>query len=597
MSIAILMQVHEEVRRLAIAGSAVAGGDFRLKKLVAPLEQAGTKAPVFARVAQATQAVVECNEKTASSALLDLAALTNAILYTQGETGLAGDLNTLETIDLGGHETQTSARVLKPLLDALGSTGSGRLELVRDAVERGAFRDLRLVQPALNALDDPYPEIAELIAQKVLPAYGRAIVPHLQSTLDFKGRAGHVHRIRLLHKLDPEGSRDLIRRALDEGSKEIRVVAIESLGTTGSDLAHLLEHAKAKAKDVRAAALRALSAAAASAAEAIAMVKKAVEGADIELVVDQLKKSTVPEIRDFVLAQADRQLTGTLATKDPKEQGPAITRLRYLVLSLEGRTDASAEDYLLKCFASVPALAKMKSTPSGQDFNELLAYVMARGTPTTRHRLVAAHKSLTGGMLPPALEAARQTMTPANFYNEFHSMLAGLTRKKGAEYERAEALAGKLTSRRDWRYHRSWVDGLDDNPDDKDARPELDPRWLDAAVGADAVNLVCQLARPGHPKTNQFLSAQLEDTKPHEQHLVLETMVRIGHPDAADAIINSLKKQAKASHYGYYGYWYGRMIADLPKNAAPKFEALMPTLPDKMVDQLMESVLALKNKE
>jgi hypothetical protein len=239
----------------------------------------------------------------------------------------------------------------------------------------------------------------------------------------------------------------------------------------------------------------------------------------------------------------------------------------------------------------------MKSAPSGQDFNELLAYVMARGTPTTRHRLVAAHKSLTGGMLPPALDAARQTMTPADFYNEFHSMLAGLTRKKGAEHERAEALTGALTSRRDWRYHRSWVESLDDNPDDKDTRPELDPRWLDAAVGADAVNLVCQLARPGHSKTNKFLSAQLEDTKPHEQHLVLETMVRIGHPDAADAIINSLKKQAKASHYGYYGYWYGRMIADLPKSEAPKFEALMPTLPDKMVDQLMESVLALKNKE
>lgn len=86
MSIAILVQVQEEVRRLAIAGSAVAPGDFRLKKLVGPLEQAGAKAPVFARVAQAAQAVVESNDKTASAALLDLATLVHAILYTQGET-------------------------------------------------------------------------------------------------------------------------------------------------------------------------------------------------------------------------------------------------------------------------------------------------------------------------------------------------------------------------------------------------------------------------------------------------------------------------------------------------------------------------------
>ena len=44
-------------RRLAIAGSAVAPGDFRLKKLVQPLEKSGEKAPVFARVGQAVQAV------------------------------------------------------------------------------------------------------------------------------------------------------------------------------------------------------------------------------------------------------------------------------------------------------------------------------------------------------------------------------------------------------------------------------------------------------------------------------------------------------------------------------------------------------------
>ena len=38
------------------------------------------------------------------------------------------------------------------------------------------------------------------------------------------------------------------------------------------------------------------------------------------------------------------------------------------------------------------------------------------------------------------------------------------------------------------------------------------------------------------------------------------------------------------------------MIAELPNSAFPKFEALLPELPDKMVDQLMESVMALKEK-
>ena len=70
MSIAVLTQVYDEVRRLAIAGSVVAPGDFRLKKLIAPLEQAGAKAPVFAKAAQAVKSLVECNEQSSALALL-----------------------------------------------------------------------------------------------------------------------------------------------------------------------------------------------------------------------------------------------------------------------------------------------------------------------------------------------------------------------------------------------------------------------------------------------------------------------------------------------------------------------------------------------
>ena len=71
---------------------------------------------------------------------------------------------------------------------------------------------------------------------------------------------------------------------------------------------------------------------------------------------------------------------------------------------------------------------------------------------------------------------------------------------------------------------------------------------------------------------------------------------RIPQSDATEAMIAALKKQAAETHFHYFGYWYGPMIADLPRSALPKIEALLPTLPDKMVDQLIEPVLALKNK-
>src|SRR5207244_5472733 len=102
------------------------------------------------------------------------------------------ELTPIKTVELGRFKTQASARVLKPLQEALTTTGSGRLEIIRDAYERGTFHDLRLIAPALAALDDPYPEIGDLVANKVLPLYGQAIFPELQATFDPKGRAGHV---------------------------------------------------------------------------------------------------------------------------------------------------------------------------------------------------------------------------------------------------------------------------------------------------------------------------------------------------------------------------------------------------------------------
>lgn len=599
MSIALLVQVYDETRRLAIAGAAVASGDFRLKKLIGPLGQAGAKAPVFARVAQAVQAIVQGDEKTASASLLDLATLVNAILQTQGETGITGELKPIETTDLGAPHTQSTARVLKPLFTALQTTGSGRIELIRDAVERGTFKDLRMVQPALNALDDSYPEIASLIAAKVLPLYGRAIVPALRAKLDLNGRAGHVHRLHLLHMLDPEGSREIVRQALDVGSKEIRVAAVECLDTTGDDLGYLLEQVRSKAKDVRAAALRALAGAQSPGAEITAALKVAIDGADLSLMVDRLKENPCAEVRDYVVVRSDKQLSDTLAERDPKKQGPAVERLMHLVRCLEGRTDAQAQSLLVRCFELVPALCRIKSAPSGNDFNEMLALVMSRCGAALQKRLAAAHKTLSGEMLPPAYTAARRTMAPAAFFAEFSPVLSHLSSKggkKSAEADRAHALARVLTADSDHSEYQPWATRFDPNPPHDEPLPELDPRWLDTAVSLAAVELVCALAVPNHAKTQKFLLAQLDSAKPADQLNLLATMVRIKHPAAADAIIESLKRQAKTAHFGYNMYWYSEMITELPKSEFPKFEAALASMPEKMVDLLIEPITELKNK-
>src|SRR5262249_34562987 len=160
----------------------------------------------------AAKAVVDGPEDASAESLLELTSLVTAILYTQGETGAVGSLQPIETVAMGGATSQTSARLLKPLLEALRSTGSGRLELVREAHEPGAFRDLRLVKPALDGLDDPYPEIADFLAEKVLPLFGPMVLPELRAAYEPTGGKGHARRLRLLHAIDPAGTRDLVKR-------------------------------------------------------------------------------------------------------------------------------------------------------------------------------------------------------------------------------------------------------------------------------------------------------------------------------------------------------------------------------------------------
>ena len=92
MSLALIEESAKEVRRLAIAGSPLAVGDFRIKKLVPPLEQAGAKVPVFAQVAKAINDLANGTEAESAARLLTLSTLLNAILYTQGQTSVNAPL-------------------------------------------------------------------------------------------------------------------------------------------------------------------------------------------------------------------------------------------------------------------------------------------------------------------------------------------------------------------------------------------------------------------------------------------------------------------------------------------------------------------------
>ena len=594
MSIPILIQTYEEVRRLAIAGSVVAPSDFRLKKLVPQLEQAGQKAPVFAKLGEAVSRLVASNEKTSAPALLELTTLVNAILYTQGETGSDGELAPLKTIELGRHKTQTSARLLKPLQEALTTTGSGRLEIIRDAHERGAFHDFRLITPALAALDDTYAEIGDFVAQKILPLYGQAIFTELQTTFDPNGRAGHVRRLLLMHRLDPEATRTHVRRSLDEGSKEVRIAAIGCLGQSPDDLPFLLEQVKAKAKDVRTAALRALGSSGSDGAAKVLCA--AIASDDLALALEPLRAGRNPLLTGFLLEAAEKQCNTLIAAKenDSKKLGKQNERMCLILECLRGRDDKTTEKLLLSMFGQAGQLGSVKGEPSGKDVVERLVSIMAAGPPRVQSALVDAHATLPAESLGQAFVAACRSRKPAEVFTLFSPYLTVKVNEKKKNrdpaYAKREALIELLLHRQTPWYFEQAEFAVTAN---------LDPQWLDLAVKLGRADLVQALAVPGHANANALLAELFRQRlgksgDDHELIGILDTMIRVGHPEATDATIELINRSATAkSAYGYY--WIGHLIPRLPRaEAVPKLKALLPTLPEKMIDQVLDYVTALK---
>ncbi len=181
-----------------------------------------------------------------------------------------------------------------------------------------------------------------------------------------------------------------------------------------------------------------------------------------------------------------------------------------------------------------------------------------------------------------------------DFYSEFCPLLKAASEKKAKKNvaERGEVLMGVLK----WHTDDDYAEDYDGRAGSKTGLRPLDPRWLDAAVEAGSVELVCTLAKPGHKGVNEFLSEQIVKPKDlRESYTILRTMARIGHPGATDAVIDALKSQAKGTHY-YASYYFSEFVADLPRSSLPRLEELLPSLPDKFVDGLMDAMLALKNK-
>jgi len=594
MSLALIQESAKEVRRLAIAGSPLAVGDFRLKKLIPPLEQAGAKVPVFAQVAKAIGELVNGKEADSAANLLSLSTLLNAILYTQGQSTVDGAYGELEMVANNCSNTKTPARLLKPLVQALTTTGSGRFETVKSAFDRGAFNDLRLIDPAIQALGDIYPELADLVAEKILPGYGPGIVPRLKSTLDLKGKKQDGRKLAAMHQLDPAGALELCKTALEDGSAEVKAAAIGCLGKHEDCLPLVLEQANAKNKALRAAALEAL--AEHDRPEITKLFTELLKGKTLDILAGPFRALRNRQVLNSLLEEGKR-VFGLLVKGDSEQ----IPRYWEILDCLDQRKDPEVEEFVLGCFGQGDKVGRLKAAKNfyaaGDDIMIRLASLLyGVGSPRTLEAILAKREALPPNVFGFVLRSALRLWPADKVFEEFSPLLG---QKKGAGKEKCEELE-RFISASQWEGDSRFSPMPSDNgPDSAEEqalkRVKWDERWLDAAIKADQPTVVCCLARPNHKAALTCLLNLGEAKKTSDAGLLVRALVRCQYPKVTDFFLGLVAKKAKGAKYLDYELQFLLENArHLPAADLPKLDEFAAGLDEKFVDHFLEALAPLR---
>ncbi len=278
--------------------------------------------------------------------------------------------------------------------------------------------------------------------------------------------------------------------------------------------------------------------------------------------------------------------------KDKKEASDRLTRLRSLAITLAGRP-GDAEAFLLKLFDARAALAKVKGEPlSGADVNSSIVRLLANSTTKQQQSLAAAHASLPSDDLAFCFPAARSALPAPEVFAMFSPYLVAKVdeakKQRDPAWVRREALCTEITGRNRYHFHRIG-----------DADPPLDPRWLDVAVNLGRLDLIGALARPGHADTERYLTQAFDAVLKSSKTLpdwydVVATMVRASHPKATDAFVAAMEKHADKADYA--SYWFLRLVPELPREALPRLEALVPKLHDRVADSFVANLEQLRQK-
>ena len=338
-----LLGLAADVDRLLAAGATTAAGHDGLTRRARTLRELGQKVAALQPVADAVERVTNASSREVGHAFLDLVVMARQLRGSLAGAGVEGALQAVEAS--GPWQTPTPTRDVYNAHQAL--TGDASSSVLQDAAERQVTGDLRLLPSGLAALESGNANLADMVADKVLPAVGRGVLPDLLAKLDLQGKAADARRLRAICKIDPKVGAELCRKGLSKGSPAVKIQALQCLpdvGQPGEAEKIGLQLWKEKKKDVRVAALGALRKA--TSHEALEVLMQALLHEDLDFVypaMEGLVESPHPKASERLLRQVEER-NASLPPPVPKPKKGAKKEARKAAEKAEEEREKVVEE-------------------------------------------------------------------------------------------------------------------------------------------------------------------------------------------------------------------------------------------------------------
>ena len=256
-----LYELKNRLENVAVVGINLVKDDFRLKRAVEQLKEYSTAAKVFKQIYDMGNSLINTNDEDKCDLFLDLLALLDAVLCTQTTTYSGDKPQEIKTIAKNkDYYKELHYSELSPLLYALTETGSGRCEIIENIIENNSklLNDFRVKNYMIHGLSDKYSEISYIITEE-LKKQGKEVIPLLKDGFDSQGKRDMVLRFDIISTLCKEEENDFYKYCIENGSKEIKEIAIEALKYSQDNIDYILDLTKTEKGRLKNKAFEALS--------------------------------------------------------------------------------------------------------------------------------------------------------------------------------------------------------------------------------------------------------------------------------------------------------------------------------------------------